>query len=93
MAKCPFCGTEVSVPVHHSAECPKCNKVLHSCICCIFYSPDAHYGCRESIDEPVWDKDKANFCDYFSLTDKRASTSDGKRSEKSREALKNLFNF
>jgi len=93
MAKCPFCGAEVQTPVHHSAECPKCNKVLHSCRCCVFYSTDAHFGCRESIDEPVWDKDKANFCDYFRLTDKTASTSDDKRAGKSREALKNLFNF
>ncbi len=57
-------------------------------------SPEAHYGCRESIDEPVWDKEKANFCDYFRLTDKATGSSkDEERAQKSREALANLFNF
>jgi hypothetical protein len=94
MAKCPYCGTEVSTPIHHSSECPKCAKSLHTCRCCSFYSPDSHYGCRESIDEPVWDKDKQNFCDYFSLTDKSLGPSkEDERAQKSREALANLFNF
>ncbi|MBQ2049364.1 MAG: hypothetical protein II493_03015 [Spirochaetales bacterium] len=94
MAKCPFCGAEISVPVRHSDECPSCNKVLHSCRCCSFYSPDAHFGCRETIDDPVWDKDKPNFCDYFRLTEKANSSSkDEERAQKSREALKNLFDF
>ena len=53
-----------------------------------------HYGCRESIDEPVWDKDKQNFCDYFRLTDKSLGPSkEDERAQKSREALANLFNF
>ena len=94
MARCPYCGTEVSSPVHHSSECPKCSKSLHTCRCCTFFSPDAHYGCRESIDEPVWDKDRANFCDYFRLTDKPVGPSkDEQRAQKSREALANLFDF
>lgn len=94
MAKCPYCSAEVSAPIHHSSECPKCGKVLHSCKCCSFYSPDAHYGCRESVEEAVWDKEKANFCDYFRLTEKTNGPSkEDERAQKSREALANLFNF
>ena len=93
MAKCPFCGAEISTPVRYSDECPSCKKILHSCRCCSFYSPDSHFGCRETIDEPVWDKEKANFCDYFRLTEKASASKDDERAAKSREALKNLFSF
>lgn len=94
MPKCPFCQTEITGPIHHSSECPACGKILHSCRCCSFYSPDAHYGCRESVDEPVWDKEKANFCDYFRLKEgTNTSSKDDDRAQKSREALRNLFSF
>ncbi len=95
MPKCPYCGAEVSSPIHHSSECPSCSRMLHSCKCCSFYSPDAHYGCRESVDEPVWDKEKANHCDYFRLTDKGigANAADEEKKRKASENLANLFNF
>ena len=94
MQKCPYCGAELSSAVYSSTECPSCSRVLHSCRCCSFYSPDAHYGCRESVDEPVWDKEKSNHCDYFRLTDKCiGSSSDDDKRKKARENLANLFNF
>lgn len=94
MAICPNCGAEISTPVHHSTECSNCSKPLHTCKFCSFYSPEAHYGCRETIEEPVWDKDRSNFCDHFRLTDKRVGPSkEDERSKKAKEALANLFNF
>ena len=65
--KCPFCGAEVS-SVFYNTTCPSCSKALHTCRTCSFYSPSSHYGCRESVDELVQDKDRPNFCDYFRLT-------------------------
>ncbi len=94
MAKCPFCGAEVGSSIYHSTECPSCSRELHSCRCCQFYSPESHYGCRESVDEPVWDKEKANHCDYFRITDKvLGSSSEDDKRKKARENLANLFNF
>ena len=94
MPKCPYCGTEIEATVYYSTECPSCSKVLHSCRCCSFFSPDAHYGCRESVDEPVWDKEKSNHCDWFRLTDKSISgSSDDEKRKKARENLANLFSF
>ncbi|MBR2281840.1 MAG: hypothetical protein IJ863_04370 [Spirochaetales bacterium] len=67
---------------------------MHTCRCCSFFSPDSHYGCRESIDEPVWDKEKQNFCDHFRLTDRRLGPSkDDERAQRSRAALADLFSF
>ncbi len=93
MAKCPCCSAEIQTPVPYTYECPSCGKMVHSCRCCAFYSPDSHYGCKESIDEPVWDKDRYNFCDYFRLSDKAPGPKDDDRAKKSREALSKLFDF
>lgn len=95
MALCPSCGAEVSTPVSFTAECPSCGKMLHSCVCCAFYSPSSHYGCKESVDEPVWDKERSNFCDWFRLSDKAPSGDAKGKSEadKAREKLAKLFDF
>ncbi|MBR6348129.1 MAG: hypothetical protein IKR80_04160 [Spirochaetales bacterium] len=97
MAKCPFCGAEISTPVSYKAECPSCSRMIHSCVCCSFYSPSSHYGCKESVDELVWDKERSNFCDYFRLSEKAAGAKSvpGQKTEaeKSREKLAKLFDF
>lgn len=33
---------------------------------CAFYLPGAHWDCRETIDAQVQDKEKRNFCEWFS---------------------------
>ena len=93
MAFCPNCGAEISLPIHHSTECGKCSTPLHACRFCSFYSPGLHYGCRETIDEPVWDKERPNFCDHFRLTEKQVKNTGEDRASRSRTALDSLFNF
>ena len=80
--KCPYCNAELSA-VYYSTSCPSCSKALHTCKACRFYDKNAPYGCKEHIDEPVTDKERANFCDFFSLTqsspeDSRAAKEDAK---------------
>jgi len=62
-----------------------------------FYSPDSHYGCRETIEEPIWDKSAANFCDYFRLKASNGGAGgfggSADKAAKSREALAKLFDF
>jgi hypothetical protein len=69
MHACHFCGTEIKNPreVYRNSTCPSCQKDLKICLNCRFYSPGAHWDCTETIDEPVNDKDRANFCTFFSL--------------------------
>ena len=100
MPNCPYCSKLVPETVSRSTECPSCGRPLHCCKCCTFYSPDSHYGCRETIDEPVWDKTSANFCDYFRLKALdggmcRASGAESAddKAAKSREALAKLFSI
>lgn len=46
-------------------ECPRCRRQTHVCRNCRFYQPGLHNDCREPVAEPVQDKTRANFCDYF----------------------------
>ena len=68
MNVCHFCGTVVENPreVYRSSSCPSCGKDLKICLNCRFYSPGSHGDCSETIDELVKDKDRANFCTFFS---------------------------
>jgi hypothetical protein len=69
--QCWRCGTEIQEisgarKVLRSDSCPKCDTDLHSCKNCRHYDPKYHNECRETQAEWVSDKERANFCDYFS---------------------------
>ncbi len=51
---CQYCGNEYRDRVYRNTACPVCDKDLKIC-----------FNCRETIPEPVRDKVRANFCDYF----------------------------
>jgi hypothetical protein len=53
--------------VGRSETCPYCGADLHVCRNCRFYEPGAYNDCRESQAERVLDKERANFCDFFSF--------------------------
>lgn len=57
---------DTSVEIYRTSVCPACGTDLHSCRNCRFYDPGAHYDCHETVDELVTDKERANFCDFFS---------------------------
>jgi hypothetical protein len=40
---------------------------MRCCKNCAFYNPGAHYDCRETVEELVADKERANFCEHFRL--------------------------
>lgn len=46
--------------------CHKCNADLHCCLNCSHFDRNAYNSCRESQAERVLDKERGNFCDYFS---------------------------
>ncbi|HET6452361.1 MAG TPA: hypothetical protein VFI08_13670 [Spirochaetia bacterium] len=98
MHACHFCSTPVDNPreVYRSSTCSACGRDLKICLNCRFYSPGAHWDCNESIDEMVRDKDRANFCTFFSFRDSAASPSPGRPSAgadpgKARKKLDQLF--
>lgn len=64
---CHGCGTttEVPAPVSRAASCAACGADLRCCLNCGFHDRSAYNECREPSAERVVDKDRSNFCDYF----------------------------
>ncbi len=88
MGFCYNCGEEIVAPVHRSTVCSSCGKDVKVCLNCRFYSPGVHWDCRETIPEPVKEKDRANFCGYFSLADTPPSGGHSESKEKKNKAKK-----
>lgn len=65
---CYKCATAIEVQdrVGRRDECPSCKSDLHSCMMCEFYDVKAYNSCKESAADVVKEKDRSNFCDYFS---------------------------
>ena len=63
--KCGASLAEVPVPFARVAECPECRADLHVCRMCEFFDPGVRRGCREPVAEEVSDRERANFCGYF----------------------------
>jgi len=95
MHACHFCSAPVENPreVFRSSTCSACGKDLKICLNCRFYSRGAHWDCTESIDEPVREKDRANFCTFFSFRDTAPGTGKKSGSEpgKAKRKLDQLF--
>lgn len=90
---CRKCGKKIELSqIYRTTVCPDCGADLHSCINCSFYSPESHYGCSETIDELVKDKERANFCDYFSVNKGEFSSTNSSASLKAQEA-RSAFNL
>ena len=65
---CWKCGAplaEVLVPFARIAECPRCRADLHVCRMCEFFDPGVRRGCKEPVADEVSDRERANFCGYF----------------------------
>lgn len=64
---CHSCGGEIELidKVKRADSCEHCGVDLHCCKNCNFFDPLVHNQCRESTTMWEPDKEKANFCTYF----------------------------
>jgi predicted RNA-binding Zn-ribbon protein involved in translation (DUF1610 family) len=86
---CFFCGGEIEVSerVSFREVCPGCGRAQHACRNCGFYDLAYNNQCREPMAERVVDKERANFCEYFTPGKNRA----GAKPATTRKALDELF--
>jgi len=63
--KCGAALAEILFPMGRREECPHCTADLHVCRMCEFYDTSVAKSCREPIADEVRDKERANFCGYF----------------------------
>jgi len=78
------------MPVYRNTLCPSCGKELKTCRNCMHFMPGFANDCREPVSEPVLDKDRANFCDWFRPALSAASNKK-EEGEKLRQTLRSLF--
>lgn len=66
--RCHACSADLEVepPVGRSARCPACGADLRCCRNCRFHDLASYNECAEPSAERVLEKDRANYCDYFS---------------------------
>jgi predicted RNA-binding Zn-ribbon protein involved in translation (DUF1610 family) len=66
MKTCFKCGAAIELEkASRRDECPECGSDLRVCLNCAFYAQSKSNACEESQAEPVKEKDRANYCDFF----------------------------
>lgn len=64
---CYHCGGVLNAgDFFRQDQCPSCRRDTRVCKNCRHYERGAHNDCRENQADRVVDKERANFCDYFS---------------------------
>lgn len=88
---CWKCKKEIlQETIYRTDTCAECGKDLHSCKNCAFYEPGSFHDCRESVEDAVLDKEKANFCDSFKV---KRTFSEQKKSDAAKDAFNSLFSI
>lgn len=67
---CFACQKELKfsdVKISFREECPHCKADVHVCKSCVHYDPKVYNECKETSADVVREKDRANYCDFFSL--------------------------
>ncbi len=92
MSRCFRCGEPLRLlpgeRVRRQDTCSHCQADLHVCLNCTYYEPGRQNDCREPQSEPVLDKERANFCDYFQPGD---GLEREEQTSKAKSALESLF--
>ena len=92
---CHLCGAplEVSEPVSRDAECPSCRGDVRCCRNCRHYDERYNNSCTETQADPVPEKARRNFCEYFYFSREpfAGSPRSAKRESDARARLEALF--
>lgn len=67
---CYKCGVDLGIKagtvIGRGESCGNCRADIRVCKNCRHFDPKAYNECRETSADRVLDKEKANFCDFFS---------------------------
>ncbi|MBI3178546.1 MAG: hypothetical protein HYZ27_02730 [Deltaproteobacteria bacterium] len=86
---CHACGNEVELidKVKRADTCEHCGADLHCCKNCRFWDPYVHNQCKESVTFYEPDKEKGNFCTYFTIREGTVEREDKSEHMNKLEAL------
>lgn len=72
MNTCYKCNTKLNLAdtetIPRSESCPTCLTDIRCCKMCLFYDTKSYNDCRESSAMRIVEKEKANFCDYYRIS-------------------------
>ncbi|MDR3147467.1 MAG: hypothetical protein LBU00_03700 [Treponema sp.] len=92
---CWYCGAPIRAaePIGRSLHCESCGRDIRSCRNCRFYSPGSSGQCREpqAALDPPRDRERANFCDWFSLSPALRSSGAGQQKDTGRQEARLAF--
>lgn len=93
MKICHYCHKPMAIEgkIGREDTCPYCQSDLHCCLNCAFYDEYAANRCREPSAEWVSDREKRNFCEFFSFKEVKGASSGWSEAEKARAELEALF--
>lgn len=74
-------------------SCHQCKADLRVCLNCVHYDAKIAYQCRERRAEEVFEKQTANYCEYFEMARREFATrmTPDARADAARSQLKKLF--
>ncbi|WP_026375460.1 hypothetical protein [Aestuariibacter salexigens] len=90
---CWQCGAtlnDILLPLSRREICTSCHTDLHSCRMCQHFCDDGRGSCNEDRAEWVSDRERANFCDYFTPSQKVRPSGQDKSAE-AKAKLAELF--
>ena len=89
MMTCWKCGESIEVRdrVGFRDPCPKCDRPQHACLNCKFYDKSFNNECREPMADRVVDKERFNFCEYFTPSTRPRSAAAASPSRAQLDAL------
>ena len=83
MKTCFKCGAAIELEkISRRDECPRCGTDLRACLNCTFYAESKANACVEPQAEPVKEKDRANYCDFFRFKETEQKKSGKAEAEK-----------
>ena len=92
---CHLCGAPLDVhePVPRDAECPSCRGDVRCCRNCRHYDERYNNSCTETQADPVPEKTRRNFCEYFYFSREpfAGAARSSKREADARAKLESLF--
>jgi len=91
---CYRCGASLaamSLPLSRQDECPECTVYLHVCRMCKNFDPAVPRQCREDGAEDVTEKDRVNFCDWYSPSETAFNSAKKSQADSAKQSLDALF--
>jgi hypothetical protein len=74
-------------------NCRGCGRPTRVCRNCRWFSPGAPGQCREPMAEPVLDKVRANYCEFFEPSAEAAAKAPGNPPDDQLKQAEDLFKF